>query len=347
MKRPTMADIAQRAGVTKGAVSFALNGRPGVSEATRERILGIARELGWQASAAARALSDGRAGAFGLVVDRPARMLGVEPFFMQLVSGMQAELAKKGISLLFTLAVDTAEQVDIYRKWWASRQVDGVFLVDAQPDDPRMSALEQLGLPAVVIGAPEVAGNLSAVWSDDAAAVRAALDCLAGLGHRRVARVAGPNRFWHTRVRTESFEAVARAYGMRSIVVEADYSAEQGAEATRTLLGLPDPPTAVLYDNDVMAMAGLSTAMRTGVRVPEQVSLIAWDDSPLCELVHPGLTALWRDIPDYGAKAAHRLVELTGGGERGHLQVVGVRLVVRGSTGPAPDRPAVRRTAAR
>ena len=93
MKRPTIADIARRAGVTKAAVSFALNGQPGVSAATRERILAIAGEIGFQPNSAARALSDGRAGAFGLIIDRPARTLGVEPYFTQLISGIQAELS--------------------------------------------------------------------------------------------------------------------------------------------------------------------------------------------------------------------------------------------------------------
>jgi DNA-binding LacI/PurR family transcriptional regulator len=90
--------------VTKAAVSFALNGQPGVSAATRERILGIARELGFQPSSAARALSDGRAGALGLVIDRPPRTLGIEPFFMQLIAGIQLELSGANTALLFTMA---------------------------------------------------------------------------------------------------------------------------------------------------------------------------------------------------------------------------------------------------
>jgi len=104
VKRPTIADVAKRAGVTKAAVSFALNDQPGVSAATRERILAIAAEVGFQPSSAARALSDGRAGAFGLVIDRPARLLGIEPYFMQLLSGIQAELSGNHVTLLFTLA---------------------------------------------------------------------------------------------------------------------------------------------------------------------------------------------------------------------------------------------------
>jgi DNA-binding LacI/PurR family transcriptional regulator len=332
VKRPTMADIARRAGVTKGAVSFALNGKPGVSEATRRRVLAIAQELGWQPNSAARALSDGRAGAYGLVVDRPAQTLGIEPFFMQLISGIQDELSSSGVALLFTLAEDATAQIAVYRDWWASRRVDGVFLVDVQIDDMRIPALEELQLPAVVIGPQASSGRLPAVWSDESEAVRIAVAHLAELGHRRIARVGGPADLWHTRIRTRAFEAATRERGMCGVTVSADYSGEQGAAATLALLSGPDRPTAILYDNDVMAVSSLSAAQHRGIRVPEDVSLVAWDDSPLCELVHPGLTALRRDIADYGQQAAHLLSELVAGQTVGDLQVAGPELIQRGSS---------------
>ena len=217
VKRPTIADIARRAGVTKAAVSFALNGQPGVSAATRERILAIAEEIGFQPSSAARALSDGRAGAFGLVIDRPARTLGMEPFFMQLMSGIQAELSLDHTPLLFTLAEDQEAEIALYRSWWAQRRVDGVFLVDLQIDDQRVAVLEELKMPAVVIGTPAGAGSLPAVWQDDAAATRAVVEHLAGAGHRRIARVTGIPRFWHTKIRTDAFRAAARAVGVEAV----------------------------------------------------------------------------------------------------------------------------------
>src|SRR5689334_12158688 len=99
MKRPTIADIAARAGVTKAAVSFALNVHPGVSAATRARILAIAEEVGFQPNSAARALTAGRVGTFGFILDRPARTLGIEPFFMQLLSGIQADLSQHHVTL--------------------------------------------------------------------------------------------------------------------------------------------------------------------------------------------------------------------------------------------------------
>lgn len=336
VKRPTIADIARRAGVTKAAVSFALNDQPGVSAETRARILAIADEVGWRPHSAARALSDGRAGAFGLVIDRPARMLGVEPFFMQLISGIQAELSLEHTALLFTVAEDQDAELEMYRSWWAQRRVDGVFLVDLQIGDQRIAVLEEIRMPTVVIGSPQGTGNLPAVWHDDAAAVRAVVRCLAGLGHRRLARITGIARFWHTKIRTDEFYKAARSAGVDAVCVEADYTGEQGAEATRALLQGSRPPTAIIYDNDLMAVSGLAVAQRMGIGVPGELSIVAWDDSPLCELVHPALTALRRDIQAYGAHAARRLLEAAGGVSVGDFEDEPPVLTIRDSTGPAP-----------
>ena len=336
MRRPTIADIARQAGVTKAAVSFALNGQPGVSAATRARILAIAAEIGFQPSSAARALSDGRAGAFGLVIDRPARTLGSEVFFMQLISGIQGELAVNHVTLLFTLAEDQAEEIRLYRSWWAQRKVDGVFLVDLQVRDRRIRVLEELGMPAVVLGIPRGSGTLPAVWQDDEAAIRTVVDHLAGLGHRRIARVGGFPRYWHSKLRTDALTEVAGAAGLQAVSVAADYTAEHGAEATRDLLNQAEPPTAILYDNDVMALGGVGAAQRLGVRVPADLSVVVWDDTALCEFVHPALTALHRDIPAAGAVAARMLREAAAGGRPGRLQEAPPVLIVRDSTQPAP-----------
>ncbi len=206
MRRPTIADIAERAGVTKAAVSFALNGQPGVSATTRERILAIAREVGFQPNSAARALTAGKAEAFGLVIDRPARTLGIEPFFMQLVSGIQAELSEHQVTLLFTVTEDTDAEIALYRRWWQQRRVDGVFVVDLQVDDRRIGVLEELRMPAVVIGTPQGSGTLPTVWQDDRTCVETVVGYLAGQGHRRIARVGGRAEYWHS---------VLRARGVR------------------------------------------------------------------------------------------------------------------------------------
>ncbi len=336
MRRPTIADIAHRAGVTKSAVSYALNGRPGVSEATRRRVLAIAHELGWQASSAARALSDGRAGALGLVVDRPARTLGIEPFFMQLIAGIEAELASRNIALLLQVAQDRAAQLATYRRWWAERRIDGIFLVDLHVEDPRLRLVRELGLPAVVVGGPDGLDGVPGVWNDEAGAMRAVVEYLVALGHRRIARIGGLPELRHTAARTDEFVTATRARDVTGTCVNTDYTGEEGAQATRRLLTGTPAPTALVYDNDVMAVAGLAVATELGIAVPDQLSIVAWDDSVLCRLVHPPLTAVSMDIGAYGGHVARRLLDLVVGETvTGCCNATPV-LVPRASTAPPP-----------
>jgi DNA-binding LacI/PurR family transcriptional regulator len=224
----------------------------------------------------------------------------------------------------------------MYRTWWAQRKVDGVFLVDLQVRDRRIGVLTELGMPAVVIGTPRGSGRLPAIWQDDRAATEAVVGHLAGLGHRRIARIGGFPRYWHSRLRTDALAQVAAAAGVEAISVAADYTAEHGAEATQNLLKQTDPPTAILYDNDVMAVAGLGAAQRMGVRVPADLSIVTWDDSALCEVVHPALTALRRDIPAAGSSAARMLSEAVAGRPPANLAEPSPVLVSRDSSGPPP-----------
>jgi DNA-binding LacI/PurR family transcriptional regulator len=337
VKRPTIVDVASRAGVTKAAVSFALNGQPGVSAATRQRILAIASEIGFQPSSAARALSDGRAGALGFVLDRPARMLGSESFFNRLISGIQSELSSDHVALLFITAEDQSAEIGLYRIWWAQHRVDGVFLVDLQLDDRRVEILQQLRMPTIVFGTPRGSGLLPAIWQNELVATRTVVEYLAGLGHRRMARVSGIPRYWHTRLRGDALREVAGAAGLEVESVEGDYTPEHSAEATRGLLQSARPPTAILYDTDLMAMSGLSTAQHMGIQVPGQLSIVSWDDSQLCELVHPTLTALRRDIAAAGAEGARRLLQLVDGSAVTDFEEPPPALIPRGSTGRPPS----------
>ncbi|WP_407836942.1 LacI family DNA-binding transcriptional regulator [Streptomyces sp. DSM 116496] len=354
-RRPTIKDIARQAGVSESAVSFALNNRPGVSQDTRARIRRVAEELGWQPNSAARALSGEQSGAVGLVLARPAHTLGVESFFLQLVSGIQEVLAAGRIALLFQVVEDLDAECAVYRRWWAERRVDGVVVVDPRTDDPRPALLEQLALPAVTVGetgpvsvssassdsAPSdsVVPALSAVRADDAGAMAQVLDHLHGLGHRRIAHVAGMPGLAHTERRITSLRAEARRLGLgpgqvRSVTT--DYSDAEGAEATRRILAEPEPPTAIVYDNDVMAVAGVAVASELGIPVPGGLSVVAWDDSALCRVTRPRLTALVRDTAGFGRLAAEELLALLAGGRPRSRESELPRLEPRESTAPPP-----------
>ncbi|KAA6221355.1 LacI family transcriptional regulator [Streptomyces albofaciens JCM 4342] len=378
-----MKDIAERAGVSPSAVSFALNDRDGVSPGTRARIREVAEELGWQPNSAARALSGERSGCVGLVLARPAHTLGVESFFLQLVSGIQEALAAQRVALLFQVVEDLEAECAIYRRWWAERRVDGVLVVDPRAEDPRPALLASLALPTVVIGdtstpsappptspstrpspstplssptpsppsaSPSVSPSppgppppppapLSTIWADDAAAMRSIIDHLYALGHRRIVHIAGLPGLAHTERRVAALRAEAARLGLDAAEVRSvstDYSDEQGAEATHRLLAAPRPPTAIVYDNDVMAVAGAAVAAGRGVPVPAALSIVAWDDSPLCRVTHPRLTSLVRDTAGFGRLAAQELLSLLDGAPTRRLQAELPHLELRESTAPAP-----------
>ena len=333
-RRTTIKDIAERAGVSKGAVSYALNGRPGVSEETRDRILAIAEELGWYPNRAARALSASRADACGMILARPASTIALEPFFMEFIAGVEACLSPRAIGLTIQLVGSVEEEIEAYRRWFGEHRVDGVFVFDIVHDDPRAEALSSIGLPAVVIGGPLEGHPLPAVWHDEACVVVEAVQYLAALGHRKIARIAGVSEFVHTEERTRAFRDCARELGLDVEVVSTDYTPESGTRATRRLLSAPKPPTAIIFDSDLLAVTGLGVAQQMGFSVPDDLSLIGWDDSLISRVVHPPLTAITRDIGGYGATAAAHLLRVIEGETSADIEVPRGELTPRGSTAP-------------
>ncbi len=332
--RPTITDVARAAGVSKGAVSFALNDRPGLAPDTRQRILDVAADLGWTPSSRARALSVSKALAVGLVVARPPEIFRADAFFPSFISGLEMVLSEREHALL--LMVAEHGDVAIYRRLAKEGRVDGVFVTDLQIDDPRPALLEELGLPAVVIGPALADDPTPTLGVDDAPGIRAAVEHLVGLGHRHIAHVSGPQSMVHGRTRRTAWEQALRAAGLPDgICVEADFSAASGAAATRDLLDLAEPPTAIVYANDLMAMAGLSLAVSRGVSVPGQLSVTGFDDTEIAAHLQPSLTTVSTDVVSWGGAAATRLLELIHGQEPTPVDLPPARLVVRASTGPA------------
>ncbi len=331
--RPTIKDVARAADVSKGAVSFALNDRPGVAPATRARILAVAREMGWSPNARARSLSVSKAFAAGLVIARPAATLGSDPFFATFIAGVEAVLSERGYALLLQMVPRHDREGESYRRLVEGDRVDGVFLTDLLVGDPRPAMLAELGLPAVVVGPGLGEPPWPTVGFDDAPPVRATIQHLIALGHRRIAHVAGPREFVHGRSRRQTWADTLRAGGLPDgQCVEADFSAESGAAATRLLLDDPQPPTAIVYANDVMALAGLSVAAGRGISVPGDLSITGYDDIELAAVTQPPLTTVRQDVVAWGQAAATRLLELIDDETASTVDLPPPQLVVRGST---------------
>jgi DNA-binding LacI/PurR family transcriptional regulator len=322
--------------VSKGAVSFALNDRPGVAPQTRDRILAAARELGWQPSTRARALSRSRAFAVGLVMRRAPELLGADPFFPQFLAGVESALAERGSALVLQVVADDDEaEASSYRRLATQGRVDGVFLTDLQLTERRFGLLEGLGLPAVAVGRPAGPCPFPVVTVDDRQGVAGTVEHLLGLGHRRVAFVGGTEGYVHSLSRRtawrEALEAAGVAPGPQRV---ADFTGPGGAAATRALLELADPPTAIVYANDVMAIAGMGVAIGLGLEVPGDLSVTGFDDVPLAAHVAPPLTTVRQDAMAWGRAAATVLLAAGEGRAAPDVELPPATPVFRASTGP-------------
>lgn len=335
--RATIVDVARLAGVSKGSVSVALNGRPGVSSPTRERILSAAAELGWEPNHRARALSVSRAFALGLVLARPPSLLGADPFFPPFIAGVETVLSGRGQALVLQVVLTEEAEEAGYRRLAREGRVDGVFITDVRRGDTRIALLEEIGLPAVTLNRPAVPTPFPAVCLDDRPGVIASVRHLADLGHSSIAHVAGPDRYLHGSRRRHAWLKALRAAGLAEGPLErTDFSAASGAEATRALLGRSQRPTAIVYANDAMAIAGMAVARDLGLSVPDDLSVTGFDDSSLAAHVHPALTTVSTNAFDWGQQAACTLLDLVEGGPVADVELPQAELVVRDSTATAP-----------
>jgi DNA-binding LacI/PurR family transcriptional regulator len=272
------------------------------------------------------------------VLARPARTIALEPFFMEFIAGAELELATHSVALTIQLVRDVEEEMAVYRRWWGERRVDGVLMVDLRVQDPRVDELSRLGLPAVIVGGPLENHAIPAVWHDEGEVVVEAVEYLAALGHTRIAHVTGVGEFVHTVQRAEAFRRITGELGLEGDVVESDYSAESGARLTRRLLSSPRRPSAILFDSDLLAVTGLGVAQQMGFVVPDDISIIGWDDSLISQVVHPPLTAITRDIEAYGVAVARHLLAAIDHRATTDVETEAGALTTRGSTGPPRNR---------
>lgn len=335
----TISDVATAAGVSKGAVSLALNGQPGVGEETRERILAAAKHLGWTPSLRAKGLKSAKSYALGLVIARDPRLLGTDPFFPAFIAGIETTLAEHEYTLVLTVATAPGAEARSYRKLVEGGRVDGVILTDMRNEDSRIGLLRQLKLPAVTLNRPQSRSPFPAVCMDDSEGIAAAVRHLIGLGHTRIAHVGGKQAYIHGRSRRCAWENTLRAAGLPvDLFVEADFTAPGGVAATESLLRRRDRPTAIVYGNDLMATAGQSYAQATGFSVPADLSITGYDNAEFAQYLNPPLTTIAADPLRWGSAAATMLLAQLDGSHSGEdLLLDPPRLVTRGSTGPAPS----------
>jgi DNA-binding LacI/PurR family transcriptional regulator len=335
-RRLTIADVAHAAQVSTGAVSYALNGRPGVTEQTRMRILAAAKELGWQPSASARALVNSRSYAVGLVMSRPPDLLESDPFFPRFLAGVEKALYETDYALLLqVVGTNDAREVECYKRLAAAHRIDGAFLTDLRRNDHRFQLVEQLALPVVGVGQPDGGSECPWIAPDDVDAMEQVVHHLSELHHEHIAFVGGPPAYVHSHHRQKGWREALKQAGLSpGPVAVGDFTGPGGASATGQVLSSKRRPTAIVYANDLMAIAGMTVARQLGIRIPEQLSITGFDDIPLATHVEPALTTVREDVTTWGRLAADLLLAVIEERPAAVPQLGRPQLIVRDSTAP-------------
>lgn len=334
--RPTLADIAQAAGVTRMTVSNALNGRGGVSDDMRERIREIAREKGYVTNWVAKKLSDSRSGSETGIIGVIAEIH--TPFMGEVVSAISGAVRDQGRDMLVYSLPDPGKSFPGNVLDLLLHAVDGVIAVI--PRDTRdFHMLAAAGVPMVVVDPLKETIDMPSVAADSYGGACCAMRHLIELGHRKIAFLAGEARRLSAQERLRGYRDVLREAGLAyraEYVVEADFLPEPARPATEGLLALDDPPTAIFAGNDASALSAISTIEQAGLSVPEDISVVGFDDVSLASQARRGLTTIRQPFADIGAAAVQLLLDLRAGDPEAATRhiTLPVELIRRETTAP-------------
>lgn len=327
--RPTIHDVAARAGVSKSLVSLAMRGSPKVSEASREAILTAATELGYRPNAAARTLADRRSRTIGvLILDLH------NPVFAEILDGVQAELRRHDYrTMLVTGDADPAlEQASI--EALLEHRVEGLLLISHRLPAARLRTFAAEA-PTVVVARRDVAGpRIDTIAGDDVAGAGLAVDHLVALGHTRIACLTGGDNPV-SRDRERGYREAMARHGLDANIVVVPGGLTDAAGYAAARVALEQRPTALFAANDLAAMGALAAVHEAGLGVPEDVSVVGYDGIAIGALRRVDLTTVAQPLHEMGALAANRLLDRIAQPDASaeHV-VVPTTLAVRGTTGP-------------
>lgn len=332
MPRVTIQVLADRLGVSTASVSYALNGQSGVSEATRKRVLELAEELGWRPSSSARALSRSRTDVIGLVVTKNPQLFGTEPYLMRLIEGIEDVLTRAKKSLLLRMVgTEPGLEIEVYRQWSAEQRVDGVFVIDLRVGDPRPLLLHELGLPFTIPGTHS--GALTS--EDNATDALTIMSHLADLGHHEIFQLLGPLYLDHEMQRQAAVTRHATQMNMRVFFTEGDYTLDVAEHTVEEVFRHDASMSAIITSNDVMAVGAVKALRTLGRR---DIGVISWDDTILCSVTTPSISALSRHPEEEGRRAARILLDLIEGKHSSLVAPPESQLIQRETSVPAPVR---------
>jgi LacI family transcriptional regulator len=334
-KKPTIATVAAQAGVAVSTVSRYLNGHY-VSAPVRSRLSSIITRLGYSRSWTARNLSLGRRGSIGVVVDASN-----DPWFVQLLIGIEEELSSRDTSLMLasTELRSTYDPARVF-EWIRDRRVDGLIIAKSQRRDRSLiRAAVDAGLPTVAVVPDENITHVQLLRCNNRAAGALVADHLADLGHRRIAFAGGPKHSIDSQHRERGLREGLARRGIRldpaDVTSCASWDVEAGSAFAETFLDGPVEVSALVMANDALAFGLMRVALRRGIRLPEDLSIVGFDGVPEGALLYPALTTVAQPMREMGRVACRRLFETIQDPGRIEKVEFAMELIVRESTGPA------------
>lgn len=335
--KPTIATVAEHAGVAVSTVSRYLNGHY-VSLTAKERISDVIAALGYSRSRNARNLSLGRTGSIGVVVDST-----LDPWFTQLLAGIEEELSVHDASLMLaSLELRGHYDARIVFEWIRERRVDGLIIAKSRARERSLlqRAIEDR-LPVVAVAPDEIVDDVQVVRCDNVAAGAAVADHLVDLGHRKIAFAGGPERSIDCRHRLrgllQRLRQLGTALDRKRIWWCGSYEAQAGIEFARAVLAKPLEFTALVMGNDSLALGFMRVAQQRGIRVPQSLSVVGFDNVPEGALLWPGLTTVAQPMREMGRAACRRLFKAIDSNPETHAIEYPMELMVRESTGRPPE----------
>ncbi len=335
-RRPTLDEVARRAGVSRSAASRAINNARHVSRATREAVEHAIEELGYVPNPTARALATQQASAVILAVSHDDPALFADPFFGQVIVGVSAALETTDLVLMLALASSSRGRERVQRVL-RSRRADGIMLLALRGDDPLYRLAGQLGLPVVVGGRPLHGEPAWYVDADNRGGARLATEHLITTGHRRIAIITGLSGSRASADRLRGFRETMALAGLDSTWIDqGDFTEDSGAEATTRLLAAHPDLDAIFAASDNMAAGALRALKAHGRSVPADVAVVGFDDLPIARHTDPPLTSVNQPVQALGREMAKMLVSLINGEQPTPL-ILPTTLAVRASA-PPPDQ---------
>lgn len=328
--------VAKRAGVSTATVSRVLNGSPKVRDKTSEHVRRVIAELNYVPNNSARNLRTGRSEFFGLIVSDIKN-----PFFPDLIDHFEGLAAAQGIDVIFTHTNYDSERLATCVRRLVERNVDGIAVMTSEVDEPALELATQRKIPLVLLNQSLLQSKYSNVLVDYTRGYREAVKHLTDLGHRNIVFLTGPQDLSSVQRRQTAFESAAKKYGIRireEQFIAGDMRVEGGRAAMETLLRGNVRPTALVAANDLMAVGALQAAAAAALRVPEDISIIGFDDLPLAAMMHPQLTTIHLSRKEIATGAFEQLRHLHQNRTiiTPHVNTkVYPRLIIRGSTARA------------